>query len=358
VDNSEKAGNGYMKKKNIFMSLCLSAFMYGLAADPLSAREITDMAGKKVIVPDKISRVFSVSPAITQALLSLSPDLGAALNRGIRESDRRFYPESVLKLPVLGGSTGAGLQMNIESLLTVRPDVIIVWGNDGAYDRRAMESIAALKIPVVTVNVDDLTNYPDVFAFLGRLLDRQKRGNELSAYASRVIGGVTRAVSAIPAGKRLTVYYARMGDGLNTSCETSDHCKLIRLSGGINPVKCVSGSFTGMERVSLEQVMLFSPDAIVTGDRSFAMSVHEMKVWKDLRAVKSGRLYLIPKTPLSWFDGPPTYMELLGLQWLTGCLYPQYYHKDMEREAMDFIRLFFRIEMSKDEVRKIIGSKR
>lgn len=46
--------------------ICIIAFAF-TALFPISAsvRELVDMYGKKVVVPDKINRVFSISPSVT-----------------------------------------------------------------------------------------------------------------------------------------------------------------------------------------------------------------------------------------------------------------------------------------------------
>jgi len=48
----------------------------------------------------------------------------------------------------------------------------------------------------------------------------------------------------------------------------------------------MSGAFTGMERLSMEQVMLINPDVIVTLDFSFASGVYKNPLWQDIKAIK------------------------------------------------------------------------
>jgi iron complex transport system substrate-binding protein len=330
--------------------------LWGLSTH-LFASEIVDMYGKKVSVPDRVNRVFSISPSVTYLLCAIDPDLVVALNRKPPESEAPYLTKAYRELPVLGGAFGSGLTMNLETLLTLRPDVLIIWGGDGAYDKKTADKIYGMNIPVVSVNIDSLSNYPDAFTLLGKLLHREKRAAELADYARKVLGEVKNAVARIPERRLPSVYNARLKEGLDTACDKSWHAQLIPMAGGQNPVKCTSGDFTGIQKISMEQVLVMDPDVILAMDASFAASVYEDERWRDLRAVKTKRVYLTPREPMNWFDGPPSFMGLLGLQWLTHCLYPDAFPKDMEKETQKFIRLFFRVDLSPDSAKRLLSAR-
>ena len=54
------------------------------------AREITDMTGRKVQVPDRITRVYASSPPATYLLYALDPALIVGLNSPLNETEERF----------------------------------------------------------------------------------------------------------------------------------------------------------------------------------------------------------------------------------------------------------------------------
>jgi iron complex transport system substrate-binding protein len=345
-----------MKKfTKIIIISSLSFFIFIVHPISIFAKEITDMIGRKMTVPDKITRVFSVSPAVTNVLYAVDPDLIVGLNGKIQDYQKPYLRKSFQERPVLGGAFGTGLNLNYESVIKEKPDVIVIWSGDGAYDNKGLERIKAMGIPVAAVNIDYLYEYADTFKFLGKLLNREKRANELADYTGKVLNEVKTVVSRIPSEKKLTVYYAGMKDGLNSSCDKSWHAQLIPIAGGINPVKCVSGAFTGAERISMEQVILFNPDAIITMNVHFAEEVFKDKLWQDIKAIKTKRVYIYPKQPSGWVGGSSTFMGLLGLQWLTQRLYPELYKKNIEKEAQHFIKLFYQIDLSKDKIKDIIN---
>lgn len=76
----------------------------------------------------------------------------------------------------------------------------------------------------------------------------------------------------------------------------------------------------GIARVSLEQVLAWSPDWIVTQDPAFRRHAGIDPVWRTLPAVREGRLLFAPSLPFGWVDGPPSVNRLLGVAWLAQAL--------------------------------------
>ena len=345
-----------MRYKSAFISFLILCGLFAAALPDIHAREITDMYKRKVTVPDSITRVYTISPSVMLLLYSLDPDLLIGVPRKVQDSQRAFFRKSFLELPELGGSSGTGMNLNLELFLKIKPDVLIVWGEDGSYDEKTAANLEKLGIPVVAVAADSVEEYADTFDFLGDLLNRRERAAELSAYARKTLNEVKTAVDKIPAPRRFKVYNTRMAGGLDSACVESHHARLIPLAGGINPVPCVSKVFTGIENLNIEQVILMNPDVIITLDAEFAKNVYRDNRWAGISAVKSKKVYFAPSSPSNWFGGPPSHLGLLGLQWLTNILYPQEYPKDIEKETADFMKLFFQLDMTREAVGKLLES--
>jgi len=321
-----------------------------------ATREITDMYQNRVVVPARIARVYTISPSIMYMLYSLDPDLLVGVPHQVQAGQRAYFKKSFLELAELGGSSGAGMNLNLELFLKMKPDVLIVWGDDGSYDQKTTAALEKLGIPLVAVAADNVEEYADTFEFLGNLLNRETRAKELADYARKILDEVKTAVAKIPASQRVKVYNTRAG-GLNSACVDSHHARLFPLAGGINPVPCASKVFTGIENLNIEQVILMNPDVIVSLDAEFAKNVYSDKRWAGIAAVKSKKVYLTPSSPLNWLDGPPSHLGLLGLQWLANSLYPQAYPKDIKKETVDFMKLFFHLDLTLEEAGKIIDSR-
>jgi iron complex transport system substrate-binding protein len=341
---------------SITAALCLFLALPLVCSGGAGAREIVDMTGRNVVVPDTIKKVYAPSPYGTYIMYAVDPTLMAGLISPLKEEDKKYLHEGVHGLPVIGSLFGQGQTANIEVLLKAKPDLLLMWSDKKSPARqKTEESLKKMGIPHVYAVAGSLSDYPDTFLFLGKLLNREKRARKLSDYSRQILSGVDAAVRRIPEGNRPKVYYAEGVDGLKTECDDSIHVELLKRAGDTDVHRCHTASHMGLEKISPEQVMLYDPDVIIAQEKLFFDKVFTDPAWKRIRAVRQGRVYLIPRTPFNWFDRPPSFMRILGLQWLMSRLYPRGYPVDIVKEARNFYRLFLGVEVSDREMRRIIG---
>jgi iron complex transport system substrate-binding protein len=324
-------------------------------------REITDMAGRRVVVPETIRTVCADWAPVEYLLYALDPTLLAAVSVPFRQGQKAYLHPHVRSLPATRAYLWGGSTTNIETLLKIKPDVVIAeMSEDRSVDARSVALLASLRIPIVYVRLDDSKDYPNAFEFLGNLLGRQKRGHELATYGRAAFKDVEHFVSALPKDKRPRVYYAQGPTGLQTECHTSFHAELIEMAGAINVHQCPGGGYKvrGMNPVNMEKVMVYDPDVIITADRMFYDAVLKDSRWFNIKAVRTGKVFLTPQTLFNWFDRPPSFMRLLGIRWLVWRLYEGSYSIDMVREAQTFYRLFLGLDIPEETIRKDLGLER
>ena len=92
----------------------------------------------------------------------------------------------------------------------------------------------------------------------------------------------------------------------------------------------------GLVQVSIEQVLRWNPDVVITIDRNFYALAGKHPLWRELPAVKAGRIHLAPNLPFGWIDFPPSINRLIGLRWLARVLYPQAFPEDLRPIVRDF----------------------
>lgn len=320
------------------------------------SREIVDMSGKTVQIPEKITKVFGTSPPSTYMIYTIDASLIVGLNfnhaRGNNESsnmlDSRF-----MALPIVGGLQGGGNSMNRETLLSLHPDVVFLWNND-ASSQLAQYLFESSKIPSINVDLESIESLPRAYLFFGEVLERKSRAKVLFEYASAALEKTKDIVKA-NASKRPVVYYAEGADGLSTECDQSFHYESIKFAGGINPHLCSTKSGLGMEKVSLEQVILYNPDVIIAQEREFVAKVKNDPRWHSIKAIRDGKIFLVPKVPFNWIDRPPSFMRLLGVQWLTHILYNTPSSEPFQREMREFYKLFLNIDLTEEQMQTILG---
>ena len=92
----------------------------------------------------------------------------------------------------------------------------------------------------------------------------------------------------------------------------------------------------GLVQISIEQVLRWNPDVVITIDATFYGAARTHPLWSGLPAIKAGRFYLAPSVPYGWIDFPPSINRLIGLRWLARILYPQAFPEDLRPIVRDF----------------------
>ncbi len=343
-------------KRVIKNAVLLILLLFLLAALPVDAREIVDMTGRKVNVPNKIKRVYSTSPPATYMVYVLDRRLLVGLNALLKETERKYLSPDIRSLSILGGYFGQTQVANIEMIMKAKPDIIIMWSSKESPLSRKMETdMKNLGVPLIIMEINRIDDYAKGLAFLGKLLHREERAKQLVDYGEKALKEAATVTGAIPRQKAVSVYYAEGTDGLSTECDASRHAELINLAGARNVFHCSIKTDYGMERVSLEKVILYNPDVIFVQEREAYNRIRQEQRWRQIKAVKEGRVFIIPKGPFNWFDRPPSYMRYLGVKWVLSRLYPALYRIDMIKETRAFYRLFLELELNDAQVREIMA---
>lgn len=335
--------------------LCLLATLISGPAGSAQAREITDMAGRKVTVPDVIKKAYAPSPYGAYMMYSVAPEKLAGLMFPLKDEDKKYLHPSIHNLPLIGGLSGEGMRSNIEVLIKMKPDVIVIWaGKKNPFSQKSEEILNKLNIPYVYVTVDTLNDYPAAYTFFGKLMGKEEQTAKQGEYTRKTLHDVEATVRKIPANRRPKVYYAEGTDGLSTECDDSIHVQLMKLAGDVDVHRCHTSNHKGFEKLSLEQIIMYNPDVIVAQEKPFYDKIMKDPAWSRIKAVKDGRVYLIPNAPFNWFDRPPSFMRILGLKWLMNSLYHKDYPLDMVKETRDFYSLFLGVTLSADDAKKVI----
>jgi iron complex transport system substrate-binding protein len=218
--------------------------------------------------------------------------------------------------PLLGRLSGRGSTVSLETLLALGPDLIVDAGSVGETQVSSARRVAAQTgLPCVLVD-GRLADSPAQLRQLGALLGVPARGERLAAHAEQVLAAAQSAAQQLVA-TRPTVYLARGADGLETATAGAINAEIIEAAGGRN---VADTGRPGLARVSLEQVLAWNPDWVLTQDRHFQRLARQDPGWRSLAAVREGRLLLAPALPFGWLDGPPSVNRLLGIPWLASHL--------------------------------------
>jgi iron complex transport system substrate-binding protein len=318
-----------------------------------SYRTITDSVGRKVTIPATITRVLGS----TSLVYLIAPEkVGGWDLTALTNETRKFY--SALPANITNVSSSSS---NYEAYIALHPDLIFISCGDGNAIRADAVNLTQEKygkIPVVCLNnTQNVTNAGSAFRFMGQVLGNPERADELTGYYEGVLGEVRTKVSAIPKDQRVRVYYAEGANGLSTDASGSIHSQLIDLCGG-NNVAAFKGlqSGSGMTAVTMESVLMWNPEMIITNSRDFAAMAYNDSTWQQIPAVKNHRVYVTPSQPASWFDRPPSFMRIVGIPWTAHVLYPDRFPEDwMEKKVKEYFSLYYHYDLSDDELAALLS---
>src|SRR5262249_1594816 len=153
---------------------------------------------------------------------------------------------------------------------------------------------------------------------------------------------------------QLRGYYGRGKDGLETALGGSINVEFLTMAGVAN-VAAAAGEGE-LKKVSLDQVVGWNPDVIVTLDPTFFGALSTDPRWKDVNAVRDGRAFLAPSAPFGWIDSPPGVNRLLGVRWLAARLDPQTQPDNLRALTRDFYARFYQVNLSDAQLDQLLDT--
>jgi iron complex transport system substrate-binding protein len=307
--------------------------------------DFADSAGRNLKVSRRIDRIYAAGPPAAIVLYTLAPGKLLGWNRRLRRAELEYIAEPFRELPELGRLTGRGNTANVEIVLQAKPDVIIDYGSiAGTYVSLADRVQEQTGLPYILLD-GAFEKIPQTYRLLGRLIAQSPRAEQLAVYAERTQRDVDAVLARVPRQRRPRVYYGRGPEGLETGLGGSINVEVLERVGAVN-VAAENGTHGGLATVSMEQIIKWNPEIVLTLDSEFFTSVKTNPLWRDIDAIKNKRVYLAPSVPFGWFDRPPSVNRLIGVKWLLAVLYPDAVTFDLRKETHDFYRLFYHLDLS------------
>ncbi|OZY49385.1 cobalamin-binding protein [Pseudomonas lundensis] len=219
------------------------------------------------------TRVVSLAPSLSEIVV----ELGATDLLVGRLEAGETLPELVNV-----ASVGGYGQLDMERLLSLRPDLILLWpGSVGVAQR---DQLKRLNIPTFTAEPKNLTQLVDQVEGVATALNRAERGRELAA---RLRARLEQLRQQYAREQPLRVFYQVWDRPLYTVGGGQIISDALALCGARNVFADLS---LPAPQVSVESVLQRNPDVIIAGTQA---QLDAWKAWPQLEAVKQGRLLLL-----------------------------------------------------------------
>ena len=320
---------------------------------PAETRTFTDSVGREVTLPAKVEKVAVSGPLAQIVVFALAPDKLVGIANAWDESAAAYLDTAYYNLPLLGQLYGGKGELNLETLLTADPDVVI---DVGEAKGSIVEELDGLQeqtgIPFVHIDAA-LPTMDETYTMLGDLLGMADEAKTLADYCRSTYDRVAALTDGVEKAKLLYI----SGDaGLNVIAKGSYHAEVIDLlSDNLAVVDEPSSKGSGNE-VDMEQILNWNPDVILFAPGSIYATVAEDPNWQTITAIKNGTYYEVPMGPYNWMGFPPSVQRLLGMQWMAKVLYPEAADYDPYTEAANYFQLFYHCELTQAQYDALVAN--
>jgi iron complex transport system substrate-binding protein len=316
------------------------------------AAMVTDAAGRAITIPEKVERIFPAGPPAAILLYTLAPELLLGWTRSPEPGQCAFLGPRACDKPEVGRLTGRGNTTNLEVLLSLKPDLVLDVGTiNDTYVSLATRVQEQSGIPYALLDGRFDAVVP-LYRKLGELTQRLDQAEALARSADETIKAIKSRIDTVSEAQRPRVYYGRGPNGLETGLGGSINVETIEFLGAHNVAAERRG---GLATVSIEQVLAWNPEVIITIEPAFAATVRTDPVWAPIKAVQTERIYLSPRLPFGWVDFPPSVNRLIGLWWLAKALYPNKFQEDLRPLTREFYQRFYHMTPSDRQIDNVLS---
>lgn len=315
--------------------------------------EVTDQLGRTLTLDAPAEHVVTIPMPAAPMLMGIEqgPESLAAMHPESRTAIRAgllavVFPES-LALPT--DVVGRGFMPNVEAVLSLAPDVVVQWGDRGS-DLLAPLEAAGLKVAAVRYGQEE-----DVQAWLtlfGALVNRGARADRLIALREEVRARLQPLEAMADADKPRVLYLFRVKSGLQVAGAGTFNDFSIRLAGGINAARDLSG----FKPVNAEQVLAWNPDVILLNTFEPGLAVRVITddpLLGMTDAARSGRVHLMPIGGYRW--DPPSHESPLAWLWLADVLHGPAAGIDLEYEVRRILGVIYGPALTADALDRVLA---
>jgi iron complex transport system substrate-binding protein len=225
------------------------------------------------------TRIISLIPSANETLIAL----GAA--ERIVGRTRYDVDPAISDAPLIG----TGLAPNFEAIVSLKPDLVIIWSSDTRGDIQAQ--LTGAGIPTLAIALQDTTDAFRALRLLGDAIGERARSTVLADSLRRTFAVTRASVAARPAPR---VFYVVFNDPPMTTGPNTFIGQILTLAGGDN---IFADAQTNWPTIPMEELVRRDPDVIVlpVGEMpdSAVRRLHELPGWRDLRAVRAGHIVRI-----------------------------------------------------------------
>jgi len=284
-----------MKKKSVVVIIVIvvaalvlvRVFLIKKWAQRFAGRTSTRSARRKLPPPEKINKIISLAPSITEILFALG--LEDKIVGVTRYCD---YPPEAKRIDKIGGY----YDPNYEVIAAKEPDLVIMLNEHEADVRLEQLGIGYLKVKNLTV--EDIKNG---ILEIGKVCGAKAKAEEIVGDMDKRIKEIKAKTAGLGRPSVLLCVGKNMGSaGLEEvfiAGKNNFYDELVTLAGGANVYQDTAFVYP---QISREGILRMNPDVIIDlisreefGSVSKDRVLEQWRALKGVRAVDNGRVYIL-----------------------------------------------------------------
>lgn len=326
---------------------------------------ITDHAGNKVTVPDKIDKIAVVGiyplPSVISVFFDSADKIVAMPKQSMIAAKNsllsELYPEILnANTDVIDGNT-----VNVEELIKLDPDVVFY----GASDTEIGETLrnagfAAVGVSVNKWNYNCIETLNNWILLLDEIFPENDKADIVKEYSNNIYDMIQKRVATLSADEKQRVFFLFQYDDstLLTSGKNFFGEWWAEAIGAVNVGEELTTD--NSVAVNMEQIYKWNPSLIfitnfttATADDLYKNSIGNYD-WSGVTAVKNKQVYKMPLGMYrSYTPGVDTPITLL---WLASTAYPKLFSDiDITKETKDYYKKVFGIELTDKQAESIFA---
>jgi iron complex transport system substrate-binding protein len=244
------------------------------AQDPVVRREFTDGIGRTVAVPERVERIISLAPSLTEMVYA-----AGAGDRLVGVTTFCNYPPEAAAIEKVSDTQTP----NIERIIALRPDVVLV--TTASQLEAFASTLGERRIAVYVSNAETADAIFSEIEQLGRLFgtDSQARGR-----AAELRDRFRVAAEEVSDAPRPRVFLQISNEPLFTIGRASFLTDVIEKAGGTSVTREVE---TAYPKLSKETAAAMDPDVILLSDSEDNSGPNA--VFAHSKAVRDGKVYQV-----------------------------------------------------------------
>ncbi len=328
------------------------------SSTPGATRVITDMSGRRVSVPDPLTRVALFGGPTGQVAYVLGArNQLCAVTVSLKGSELiNTFDPTVRKLPAPRSTSG---HVNVEELLMAEPQLVIAGNLDGSIIEKKTDIPVAYTESTMAHGYDLLKRE---IRFYGQVFQKEARAEKYIAYLEKTKTYLQDRTKDIPKARKKMVFNGYGPAHLVTLGGDTFMHERIEIAGCIDAATGIStsgakeGLHSGLAEMSMERVLGWNPDILVI-DSGEPSDVYKDPRWKSIKAIRTKSVFKQPVGTFIW-DRPTAEAAVLYPLWLAKMAYPERFKDlDLVNEVKRFYREIMGFDLSTAQAEKVLAGR-